>query len=407
MERNSTLRPHCSPRNEEEVAKQLKRLQLVQESLLVFNRNMIAEIAPTLEHTRDVEAAVYLARLQHSTDRLAGINDKLEALAWGTFTLDGQHDDALECVKETYSVIGKLERILYGRDENAPLTPFVAEEMKRQYRRKNESGNTNQSKEEPQNEAGYHITTTTSAITLGIPVIGHRPQESSSMATSLAPIIPYASIDHHSDEMWLEMRQATPQASRTRDAVILETPHEQRRASQKESPQSTSTSSSPEENTLDDWLASEGVTGEDHTTTERIHVDLKHNAKGSILSTAGKRTDKNSLTSTTPWTINEATKRVGKSKEPRGLSRTPTVILVRTPTVRKTERMSCRGSNHVLRYECKTSKQHLKSAHALNYDKKYGCDSSPDAVIVEKLRPKVRRKAKSRRKGRPKNQKKE
>lgn len=82
------------------MSRQTNRLKNAQKSLLEFNEKLISEIPPSLNETRDVDAAVSLARLQHSADRLAGISKKLEALVCGT-AFDGQHYDALESGKKS------------------------------------------------------------------------------------------------------------------------------------------------------------------------------------------------------------------------------------------------------------------------------------------------------------------
>lgn len=101
------------------MSRQRNRLKNAQKSLLEFKEKLIAEVTPTLEQTKDVEAAVSLARLQYSADRLERINKELEALVSGA-KLDGQHDDALESVKEANRIMALLEIRL--RAQNASTT---------------------------------------------------------------------------------------------------------------------------------------------------------------------------------------------------------------------------------------------------------------------------------------------
>lgn len=74
-------------------------------------------------------------------------------------------------------------------------------------------------------------------------------------------------MNNHSAATALGIQQTNvPPSIKTEDDMILETPHQQRKEAQQESTQSTSAALSPEENTLDEGLASEGVIGEVYAT---------------------------------------------------------------------------------------------------------------------------------------------
>lgn len=499
MERNSILRPHCSPRKEEEASKQVNRLLLAQKSLLEFNENIIAAATPTLEETKDVGAAVSIARLQHSAGRLAAIGEKLEALACGT-RIDGQQDDAIESVKEAYKIIRYLEKRLHGRKGHAPQNPQLVKEEREQPLRKYESSNTS-GRKEPGEENGTWVKHTTSTKSMEVPVIGYQTQASSSLATSPGPTTTYASMNNHSAETAHGIRQTNvPPSIGTKDAMILGTPPQKRNVIQQESPQTMSTASALEQNIVNDGPDSDEVTAkayaprvlqsspevaryvvdsmkkdnhkrelanldaggpptEVETTTEvetqlllkdkradpsymcgcdgsaysagptamtrKVHqlhphegtatkgkllerspckttdpstivhlpVGLRDDAKDRSPTSSGKRLDKKAAVGMGTPMIKKANRCVRKSEKPREC---------RTGNEHTEKGINVPGFNWAIGYKGHTpvKQLQLKSLRTLSYAKRRAC------VIMEKPRPKVRRKAKSRRKRRPKIRKK-
>lgn len=125
--------------------------------------------------------------------------------------------------------------------------------------------------------------------------------------------------------------------------------------------------------------------GTDTSTTVHLHVGSRDTAKDHTFSSPGKRSDKNAAASM----VAQVTKCFSKLKKPgeRG-----------TAKVYTEQEMNFSGSNRGITYKGKMSvKQlHLKSVCTLNYTKYFACDLSPDVVIIEKHRPKDRRKAKYR-----------
>lgn len=131
------------------------------------------------------------------------------------------------------------------------------------------------------------------------------------------------------------------------------------------------------------------------TGTAELHIGLKPTLKHGTLSGKGS---KNSAPIMMKPTINHATELVQKSRRhARGGS----------TDVFPAHKVNIDVSNLGVRCKHQTSmKLPPKTTHPQKYAGTYACGSSPGLMIMKKHRPKVRRKAKSRRKRRPKIRKK-
>lgn len=247
MERNSILRPHCSPQSEEEVSRQRNRLHIAQKSLDEYNQKLIAEITPTLGKTGDVEAAVSLARLQHSADRLDGISKKLEDLACGT-KLDGQHN-ALESAKEAYRIIGSLQQRHHE----------LANEDIRQHQPQGELRNISESNGHG-GETGCNAAQMTSTPLMGVVVNCLRSQGSSTMISSLTPATACPFLGDLTKVSY-EKRHSPPPLI-PQDAMTSLSPYQKRKASHEVSLPLKPTASAIEKNNIEGNQASEGATSE-------------------------------------------------------------------------------------------------------------------------------------------------